>query len=185
MLVMLTEAPTASAPALKHRSTTAEFLTTASGLPERTRHSRRTSAGDGVHRLSAPSDDSVNADGVLGQVSLPVGVDRLQRKTGGVERVDSQVGSAARMSAAAGVLDKLDHVPVAGASHGKFSFTHVAGRVAHHRQVHVVELPQPDKLLLASQEFHPALFAQLKPLLDVYELLGRDSEGGRFPRTID
>ena len=45
MLVILTEAPTAIAPALKQRSTMAELRTTASGVDERTRHSNFTSAG--------------------------------------------------------------------------------------------------------------------------------------------
>ena len=42
---MFTSAPTANAPALKHLSTTAEFATTAFGVPDLTRHSSLTSAG--------------------------------------------------------------------------------------------------------------------------------------------
>ena len=52
MFVMDTAAPTAKAPARKHRSTIPEFRTTASGVAERTRHSSRTS--DGTELTACP-----------------------------------------------------------------------------------------------------------------------------------
>jgi len=118
MVVILTLAPTASAPALKQRS--------------------------------APAHDAVNAYRVLVPEGLAGGVDGLEREGGGVEGVDALMGRGPGVSAPANELNVLDHVAVAGAAQGQLAFSHIAGGVAHHGDVHVVKLAQPDQFLLAA-----------------------------------
>ena len=99
---------------------------------------------DGVHRLAALGHNPVNPGSVLFLQRLPVGVDGLQSEGRCVEGIDTQVRRAARMGAASGELDVLDHVTIAGASHGELAVRHVAGRMAHHGHVYVVEVAQLD-----------------------------------------
>ena len=100
--------------------------------------------GYGINRLAALGHYAVDSNRILAPENLPVAVNGLERKGGRVQGIDAQMGGAAGVGASAQKLHVLDHVAVAGAADGKLVVAHIAGRVAHHRQVNVVEFAQPD-----------------------------------------
>ena len=85
------------------------------------------------------------------------------------------------MGSDADVSHELDHVAVASTAHGEPALAHVAGGVAHHGHVHIIEMPQLDQFLFAAQELEFALVPHLKPLFHLNEFFGRNCK--RHDRT--
>ena len=100
-------------------------------------------------------------------------MDGLERKGSGIQGIDAQVRGAPGVSAPTEELHVLDYVAVAGAADREFVVAHIAGGMAHHCQVNVVELPQANQFLLAAHKLQLLLFPELQPAGYFDELLGR------------
>ena len=124
------------------------------------------------------------ADRLTLREDLPVGVDGHDRPGGGVQGVYAQVRRASGVGTLPDELYVLDHVTIAGASHSKGAFDHVAGGVAHNRHINIVELTQADKLLLAAQELDTLLITKGHAPLHLDELLGGHGEGHNGTRKL-
>ena len=177
MLVIDTAAPTDSAPALKQRSTMSELRTTASGVPDLTRHSRRDVGRHRVYCLAPLGHDAVDPHGILLAEDFPVGVDGLQCECRSVQRVDTPVRRTPSVCAQADEPNIFHDVSVAGATGRERMGAHVAGGVAHHGDINVVELAQFYQLLLAAQKLDLPGLAQIQPVGNLDKLLCRYGEG--------
>ena len=127
-----------------------------------------------AHRVAAPGDDRVDADGVLVVEGLPLIGDGGHGQGGRVEGVDALLGASARMGGLADEADLLDDGAVGRPGHvgGK----RVGLGVEHHRQVHVVEMAEPNELRLAGEELDLVARLALHALVDVDHLFGRNRE---------
>ena len=117
---------------------------------------------------------------VLAPKYLPVVVDRLQGKGSSIQRIDTHMRRTAGMGASPQELNVFHNVAVAGAANGKTVVAHIAGGVAHHRHVHIVEFTQAYKFLLAAHEFELFLFPELQAPGYFDKLLGGNSERHQF-----
>ena len=133
-------------------------------------------ARDHVHLAAAVRDDGMHADGVVVLEGLAHGVDGHEPDVRRIERVDAEVGRAARMGGAADVAHGLHDAAVVGGGHPGLLHLRLRGGVDHHGQVHVVEVPPPQQLGLAAKELEFPRPGLLDSPLDVAVLLGRYRE---------
>jgi hypothetical protein len=121
-------------------------------------------------------DDRMHADVLVVRERLTQGVDARQRHVRRVQRVHPALRDAAGVRRASDIADELGHHAVGGATNSQAALVRVRARMHHHRHVDVVEGAHAQQLLLAGQEFDPALRPQLQAFFDLDELLRGDGD---------
>ena len=126
----------------------------------------------------------MDPDRVLVAKRLADGVDRHQADLGRVEGVDPHVRGAARVRRPADVAHRLHDAAVVRGGYTRLAFLGPRRRVDHHREVHVVEVSEPQELGLAAQELQLPCPRLRNAPLDIAVLLGRHGQEGDPSRKM-